>query len=287
MVLTLKSTKVSNIIYKVILLMIRIKKINKHKVTPIPVPKVEPERIKGYDLIPKLYCAIFICAKKESGKTNAIFKILKECTGKKTTLYIISSTVFNDDNWIEIVNHFEKKGIDVTVNTSLEAADIPNKVMELEDNGRKEIEDKKQKKEIILMPLLFNNDEEEKPERKPKKVAPEFIFVFDDMSTMLRDKSIGTLIKKHRHFKTKIICSSQYVNDLAPEARKNIDIFLLFGGHSENKLFEIYQNCDLQISFELFLQLYNNATKEKYSFLYVDRNNGEFRRGFNTQYFIS
>ena len=99
--------------------MIQIKKINSHVVKPIQVPKVEPERIEGYDLIPKLYCCIFICAKKESGKTNAIFKILKECTGKKTNLYIISSTVYNDDNWINIVKYFENKKIEITVHTSI------------------------------------------------------------------------------------------------------------------------------------------------------------------------
>src|SRR3954471_24921949 len=103
--------------------MIRIQKINKH--IPIAVPIVEPDKIKGYDLIPKLFCAIFICAKKESGKTNTIFKILKECTGKKTHLHIVSSTVFNDSNWIEIVKFFENKGIKITANTSLSEADIP------------------------------------------------------------------------------------------------------------------------------------------------------------------
>ena len=73
---------------------IRLEKISKHVVHPIPVDKPDPDKIKGYDLIPKLYCTIFICAKKESGKTNAIFKILKECIGKKTHLYIVASTVF-------------------------------------------------------------------------------------------------------------------------------------------------------------------------------------------------
>lgn len=76
-----------------LLLMIQRKKISKHRVIPIKVHKEDPDRIKGYDLIPRLYCSIFVCAKKESGKTNVIFKILRECTGKKTHLYIISSTV--------------------------------------------------------------------------------------------------------------------------------------------------------------------------------------------------
>ena len=129
--------------------------------------------------------------------------------------------------------------------------------------------------------MIFNTGEDVKKERKPKKMAPEYIFVFDDMSTMLRDKSISTLIKMHRHFKTKIICSSQYVNDLAPEARKNINFWLLFGGHSENKLLEVYTNCDLQIPFPLFVSLYENATEKKYSFLFVDTIHGQFRKNFN------
>ena len=74
--------------------------------------------------------------------------------------------------------------------------------------------------------------------------------------------------------------------NLAPEARKNIDFWILFGGHSENKLEEIYKNCDLQISFKLFLQLYENATSKQYNFLFIDRNKGQFRRNFNNEYQI-
>lgn len=134
--------------------------------------------------------------------------------------------------------------------------------------------------------MLFNDDEEkEKKERKPKKVAPEYIFVFDDMAHALRDKSIRELIKQHRHFKTKVIFSSQYPNDLAPKSRKNINIFLLFTGHSENKLFELYENMDLIIPFGLFVKLYENATSKPYNFLYVDTK-GEFRKTFSTEYFL-
>ena len=269
--------------------MIHIKKINSHIIKPIKVPKVEPDMIKGYDLIDKLYCTIFICAKKESGKTNAIFKILKECTGKKTNLYIISSTVYNDDNWIEIVKYFENKNITINTFTSIDEANLDDLIEDLEEEARKELEAKKNPPEEIIKPrisLNFDDHEDEKKERKPKKIAPEYIFIFDDMSTQLRAKSISALIKKHRHFKTKIICSSQYPNDLAPEARKNIDYWLLFGGHSEDKLLEIYNNCDLKISFPLFLQLYENETRKIYSFLFIDKNKGEFRRNLSHRYDI-
>lgn len=106
------------------------------------------------------------------------------------------------------------------------------------------------------------------------------------MSHNLRDKDISELIKMHRHFKNKVIFSSQYPNDLAPESRKQVDIFILFQGHSENKLLN-YSHMDLNISFDLFMQLYKNATEQPYSFLYVDKNKGEFRKNFNTRYVIT
>lgn len=269
--------------------MIRLKKINKHKVNPINVPKVQLELIKGHDLIPKLYTSIFICAKKESGKTNVIFKILKECVGKKTTLYIVTSTVYNDDNWKAIIKYFKKKGINMVISTSLEEANIKEKVEELkkiaEDEVKREEEEEDEEPVPNLQKIMIDENQEEEPkEKKEKKVAPEYIFVFDDMSVELRNSYIGTLIKMHRHFKTKVIISSQYVNDLAPDSRKNIDIWLLFGGHSINKLETIYKDCDLKIPFDLFLNIYNYATSQPYNFLYVDKNKPEFRKNFNTKF---
>ena len=55
---------------------------------------------------------------------------------------------------------------------------------------------------------------------EPKKpVAPECIFIFDDMSAELRKEDINCLLKKHRHYKCKIILSSQSTTDLNPSSR--------------------------------------------------------------------
>jgi hypothetical protein len=171
--------------------MIKIKKISNHVVTPIKLNKVEPEKIKGYDLMPKLYCTIFICAKKESGKTNTIFKILKECSTKKSELNFISSTIFNDDNWINICEYFEDKGNVVNKYTSLDEANLHSVTHELENAAKKKIEETKKAKGIKPKLILFEDEEDNvKKPRKEKKIAPEIIFVFDDLSSELRDKDI-------------------------------------------------------------------------------------------------
>ena len=135
--------------------------------------------------------------------------------------------------------------------------------------------------------MLFDDEEQEKPEKKQKKIGPDIIFVFDDLSTNLRDPDVSELIKMHRHFRTKVLVSSQYPNDMLPDARNNIDFWILFSGHSEEKLLTIFRNCDLKITFDLFKALYENATAKKYNFLYVNKPRNEFRKNFNLEYDLS
>jgi len=56
---------------------------------------------------------------------------------------------------------------------------------------------------------------------------------------------------------------------------------ILFRGHPEKKLEEIYRDANLSIPMEKFWQIYKFATEQPFSFLYVDCASGEFRRNFN------
>ena len=67
--------------------------LSKFEVIPLPVPSVSEKNRLGYKMFPELYAAIFICAKKKSGKTNLINTILRACADKDTIVYIFSSTL--------------------------------------------------------------------------------------------------------------------------------------------------------------------------------------------------
>ncbi len=71
-----------------------------------------------------------------------------------------------------------------------------------------------------------------------------------------------------------------------PEGLKQMDYFLLFKGHSSDKIEKIYKDADVSISLSLFEQMYKYATKEKYSFLYVDTRNDTFRINFNKAFLL-
>jgi hypothetical protein len=54
-----------------------LKQTNNQIVKAIPIPNVDTRPIKGFDLIQELYANIFLCARKKSGKTSVIFKLIK------------------------------------------------------------------------------------------------------------------------------------------------------------------------------------------------------------------
>ena len=268
----------------------KLQKINNEIVKPIPVKDIPIEDRQGYDLFPILYSNIFICAKKKSGKTCVIFKILKGCCNKLTKVIIFSSTENKDQNMLEIKKWLEKKNIEYESYTSIDSI-LEGMIQEIEETIPEEKEKEKKPKEKKPKVLVFDDDEDELTIKvkkyKPKKIAPEIIFVFDDISSDLKSPIIAKLMKQHRHYLCKTLISSQYPLDLDPQSRKQIDYWLLFAGHSDNKLEEIYKNANVNIDFELFKKLYKDATKEKYHFLYVDCNECEFRKDFNYKYELS
>src|SRR3954464_2715806 len=81
-------------------------------------------------------------------------------------------------------------------------------------------------------------------QKKSKHQAPEYIIVFDDLSSELKSPSLLSLLKWNRHYKSKLIISSQWLHDLLPESRKQLDLFLIFKGFPKEKLALIHRDCD-------------------------------------------
>ncbi len=282
--------------------MIRIKKINKEKITPVKLPKLKPENIKGYDLFPNVYSNLFILGRKHSGKSTVIFKILKKCADKDTKLYIFSSTVYKDPTWIHIVKHFKTKGNPIEIYTSMkddgenhlkniiETLNIEAELEQAEIEKEEEEKNNPEEEKINYIKVdPYNEDSEsdsdkKKKKRKKKLIAPEIIFVFDDQGTLLRSTDVANLLKLHRHYKSKSIISSQYIHDIHPSSMRQLDYLLAFANITDEKIDKVHEGLDLPINADLFKKLYYHATSKKYNFLYIDINNTKFRINFNQEY---
>lgn len=263
--------------------MVKLVKINDFVVKPVKSVNVSKEDIQGYDLIKELYSNIFICSKKKSGKTSLIYNILKNCANKMTTVIFVCSTIGKDKTYDEIFKMLDKKGINHEEYTSL--FDGKENVIERWEQSLMVCEEKNEK--VKSKSLRFDeSDDEEVVERKPKKIAPEYIWVLDDLSNELGDKSINFLLSRNRHFKSKVVISSQYYQHLSKNSRSQLDVLIIFKNMPTDKLQLMHSESDLSICFDEFLNLYNHATKEKFSFFYIDIRNEEFRKNFNVLYDI-
>jgi len=126
--------------------MISLKQINNQRVKAIPIPDEDTRPIKGYDICEEVYANIFLCARKKSGKTSALFKIMKECVVKKTIIIVFCSTAYKDKNWIQIRKYFGKKGMDIRVYTSI-YEDGEDQLSNLIEDLKKEARDEEEKNE--------------------------------------------------------------------------------------------------------------------------------------------
>lgn len=265
-------------------------RINDIRVKPVRIPRVDPKLVRGSDMFQELYANIFICAKKKSGKSTVIENILKKCVDKTTNIVIFSATVNKDATYKKIVSDFEKKGNTVITYTSIKdenGIDNLNTIVELLREPEEEDDEEDDEGEEENPILIFEEKKKKRKKRKPKKpklVSPEVIFVLDDLSTELRFPSVSMLLKSNRHYKSKVIMSSQYANDLHPSSLMQLDYFLVFGGHTVEKLEMLHQRTDLSVSFNKFMEMYKTATEKKFSFLYVDTVNEVYRKNFNERF---
>lgn len=271
---------------------ITLKKINDEIVKAVPLIHAEDKRpILGEKLFPEIYANVFLCAKKKSGKSSVIYNIIKKCASKETTIIAFVSTLHKDKNWATIKLYCKVHNIPFIGHTSLFAEEDGHDILaelinELAIQNAEDEDDSysepKSKNPIIICDDDTDTDEPKK--RKSKYRSPEYIFIFDDLSTELKSNSLTSLLKKNRHFHCKTIISSQYLNDLSPQSRKQLDYFLIFKGQPKEKLDEIYRDADISLDKETFYKIYKHATHEKFSFLYIDTNNNEYRRNFNSEY---
>jgi len=267
------------------------KKINNIKVKRVISNKIENDKIGGYDMFKEPYCNIFLVSRKKSGKTNLIYNILKKCANKKTHVWVFSPTVQKDETWKETIEMLKKKGcpidkfvhfIDENDNSNIIDAIINEMIAEAEEESE-ESEDEKSNSKCNIGCVFENEEkkEKEKKEYKPKKIYPMNIFVVDDLGSDLRNKCIQQLLLKNRHFLSKTVISAHSTQNITPMARANIDICIIFKGMAVQKLEQLHHDLNISVDLDRFLQIYEEATREPYSFLYINVATDEMRVCFD------
>ena len=268
--------------------MLKTKQINNFKVQKLHVSHVDESRVKGNKLFPEIFANINVIARKRSGKTNLIYNILRRTSDKKTIIHIFCSTCLKDLAWIEIIKFLENRGNTVFKHTSIineEGVNLLEKFMS--DYSQETHSDTDSDSENSDYGYLQINkpeaQEKKKKKRKSKYIAPDHIIILDDLSTELKNKFLTALYKQNRHYRAKIITSSQSLFDIPPSSRKQQDYHILMKGLNVEKLEIAHKDADVGIPFKQFLKIYREATKRPYSFLYIDTRNDTYRSCFDRE----
>ena len=100
------------------------KKLNNEVVKEVPLLEaIDTRPVKGAALFPEIYANVFLCAKKKSGKTSCVYKIVKKCAGPKTKIVVFCSTLHKDKSWATIRALAEKRKWPFVGHTSLKDDD--------------------------------------------------------------------------------------------------------------------------------------------------------------------
>lgn len=276
--------------------MFRTQKVNNEVVVPPVIKDFDIKQVKGAALFPEVFSNVFLCARKQSGKSSVLLHILKKCVSTPTKVWIFCGTHDIDDVWIEIKKWLEGKGVEFEAHKSIfdGKEDLLKAIMEKE----REPEEEAEEVEIpVVRPIFMSDAEEARWNAKQEKIAekkkkkksgkgkkyPKNVFVFDDLSIELKAPSIVRLLKENRHFKSKVLVSSQSYKDLPPGARGQFQYMLIFRGIRDDVLELIYKESYINVDLDQFLEMYRYATKESYHFLYVDLKSMKFRKDFNEE----
>ena len=272
----------------------KVKTINKFVVEPVKIPKINIP-IKGSEIVGTSYpySSNFLIARTKSGKTNAIYNIIKAITDKDVNIIIFCPSFYSDTVWIEIKKMIEKQGNNYVVFESMYDENKHNILKDLIKDLYKheEPEEVKKEDETILNFDLFKSErkkERKKKEKKKKYFVPEHLIILDDISANTRDAAVAQLLKVHRHLHATVLLSSQAPLDLKPDSLSQLTNIMIFKGFLDNiqKLEKLHEALNLSVNFEDFRNMYEMAINyAPYSFFYVNRD-GDYRINFNKQFLM-
>jgi len=266
----------------------------------------------GHQYINHAYPNILLLAKKNSGKTNIIYNILKKCANKHTEIVIFCPTWELDDTYRQILDYLDSKGIPhqqfKNIDNLKDLMDSYDKGYQSEGSDEESEEGEGQSNTNTNINMNINQryqnisenpysyiqssktqpieKKEEHIESKPKKsyskfIIPEHIFIFDDCKKMLRSPVLNSLIATNRHYKSKVIISTQYFTDIMPDTRTCLDVICIFPKIPIDKIHRLHEDIQLSTELPVFEKLYLEATKKPHSFLYVDIRREQFKFNFD------
>ena len=293
--------------------MFKTKKINKINITPVVNQKFDPKTVHGYEWFHNPYNNVAVVGRTRVGKTNVVYRVLESTIQPKTNVIIFCPSVNTDGTYklmkkmlkkkkvnLKVYEHFQEDGVNHIENL----VDLLGKDDMVGNGGNQE--EVRGKIDLSMDEILFGDNPtvvttldknkeisgygKPKKIKKPKgKLSPEYVIIIDDLTSLCRDKSITRLLCKSRHMKMRIFINIHSITDLMPAAFGQLSNILLFPNINRDRIEQISEKCGLTFKEDtnkrsVLWDLYEDATKEPYNFLYCDTRDMEYKKNFDEIY---
>lgn len=260
-------------------------KINNYSIQ-VPQVNTVKKKWKGSTCLDVQYWVMAILSKRRSGKSTLVFNLIKNFATKNTITLFFCPTFYKDSTYQAIKKYLDEKDMPYEIYPHFKDEDGDHIESFLEANTRcPPPEQEPPRAAPCATPTMgsvcnFSAPTKEK-EKEKKEVEPEYIIVFDDLSIALRHPSVNKLVKNSRHYRAKIILSSQSILDLHPSCFSQLDYVAIFKNMNDDSLLKLYERIEPSIPYETFYDVYHKITSEPYSFLFIDRANEKYRKNLN------
>lgn len=115
------------------------------------------------------------------------------------------------------------------------------------------------------------------------------LVLFDDLVLEKDQHRMITFFLRGRHRSISSIYLTQSYFSTPKNIRINCDFFTIFGVPSQNELIQLTKEHSMGMDNTMFKKLFHEATKEKYSFMVIDRQTDDerkqIRKGFDQGFF--
>ena len=235
------------------------------------VPDIKPIKLREYEtkqskyaMVPQVPFRSIVLGPSGSGKTillqNMILDIYKDCFSR---IYIFSPSIEVDSTWLPVKQYIEK---DMNVQNTKEEPIYfdhydPQNLNNIIDTQHKVIDYMKKQKHKKLYSILV--------------IVDDFA---DDPSFSRHSKILHALYTRGRHNSISTITATQKFTAISPIIRVNATELFIYRLRNYRDLETFIEEVSAVVDKKTLLEIYNMATSEPFSFLFVnlrakDKNN--------------
>ena len=219
-----------------------------------------PVKQPRYSNLMALPARIVCCSPSGGGKSTAVVNLLTDgFRGCFSAIYVFSHSIHIDPSWLPVKKMIQDMKTGACYDT-------------FEDSTLQEIYDEH------AAVVAYQKGLKDKP-----KYIHSICIVADDLidnPRLRHSRSFETLAIRGRHSGATLLCTCQKLKYLAPVLRVNFSDWLIWSLNSRTELQHILEENSAIMPIDKLYQLFEKATREKYSFLWINKRD----RTFHTQF---